>query len=160
MYDPLDEVTHVGNHRKNYTITKDGISLKQKIDWLVSNEATYSYLTMLPIIRGNDDASPTQITDTVFDNVTYDEYDISVSGFVTYPNVKKHGVNQYWLYSDVSGVSASVKCQFINDLPDSVSYVTGNVLYNKVYFSYCGETHNITSGDVWESEAQYILNIK
>ena len=47
MYDPSNTSTQVATHRKFYTFTKDGLRLRQRIEWLGSYNLTYSYLFML-----------------------------------------------------------------------------------------------------------------
>ncbi len=50
-YDPNDSTTHVLNHYKEYLITNNGITLNQKVEFLVDDSISQSYLAMLPPLK-------------------------------------------------------------------------------------------------------------
>ena len=160
MFDPKDETTKVGRHFKEYRITKGGLDIHQRIEWLADEELTYSYVCMLPIARGMDKTTEYQITDTCFDDLDYTEYAIGKAGFSGRPKAFKHGIHKYWLRSAKTGVSAEVSVEIENELEESTSFVQNTAdQYNKVYFSYCGNRYRVFAGDVWKWESHYRLNI-
>jgi len=162
MYDPNDHTTIIAEHLKVYEFTKDGIGLHQEMNWLVSNTLEHSYITMLPILRGNDASSVLQITDTAYDDVDYTEYDISVGGFTGPPFPQKQGVKKFILYSNVSGVSAEV--ELVSVKPE-IATAWGNIyntvnVYNKVYFAMQAQNTAVTAGDKWEIDTLFKINVK
>ena len=160
MYDPNDEVTLVGHHTKKHTITIDGIKIRQKIEWKKDNLLNYSYVAMLPALRGNDNVSTIQITDTFFDEITYDEYDVSIGGFGGYP-LSKVNRDEMTLIGKNSGIYLNLKCNIKNRLNEALSYCQNTVdKYNKLYMSYCGNSYNVKSGDIWEWESIYTIKHK
>lgn len=160
LYDPADETLPVGIHERVYTISAEGIRIAQRVRWLVDAVCDYSYVCMLPILRGHDAVTPHLITGECWDDRDFTVYDISSPGFSGRPHLKAHGMTRYFLRSRETGVEAEVTCRITNEPESSVSFVQNTAdLYNKVYFSYCGPGYAVTAGDEWAWEQHYRLNI-
>jgi hypothetical protein len=159
MYDPADEVTQVGAHRKFYTITKDEVNIKQRIDWVAAlTMGKDSYVAMIPILRGNDATTTYQITAKAFNDDTYEEIDVSSGSHGG--RTELHNPNKWTLYSNSTGVSVSLENKPKVKTDGAYSFVQNTVdKYNKIYFGYCGDNFPVAIGDVWEIESIYKLDI-
>lgn len=156
MFDPTNETSHVANHIKEYIWTTENLTINHKIEWLSSHTIGNSYLTMMPVTRGNDAVTSVQVTDTYYDNNTYDEWDVSNSGFETYPNLREVKGSKIYLYGKDSGVSVSAES--VRDKPDGRSFVQNTPNgYNKIYF-FMTET-SVSAGDVTTGTSVYEFNI-
>ncbi len=159
MYDPTDEVTVVGTHRKAYSINHERIQILQKIKWdsaltMGNNDV---YIAMLPIIRGNDATTAFQITSKAYNDDTYEEIDVSSASHSA--RTAKHEPDKWTLYSNVTGISASIESISDNKLVGANSFVQNSASYNKVYFNACSPAYITSVGEVWENEITYHLNI-
>lgn len=161
MYDPNDNATKVATHGKEYTFTANGLNLKQSVNWQTKQNIITSYMAMLPIYRGNDNYSDLQISDRVYTDVDFVEYDVSVPG--NYPGFAwKKDVRNVTIYSDKSGVCASVE---ILKTPDTVGggwfQVSSAASYNKLYFTCAGRdgTHVTEVGERWNTETRYHITV-
>lgn len=162
MFDPADHTTQVGTHGKEYVITENGIYIDQSVKWMGAYTLDASYMPMLCAIRGNDKVSELQITDTYIDNGDFTPYDVGTAGFTTYPLTKKTGVDRVTLFSDKSGLCATVKVLESPDLPGAISFLyNGADTYNKIYFAVCGygKTHTTTNGEKWRVRANIQIEI-
>ncbi len=162
MYDPRDgatlstraEFTPVGTHGREYIITRDGIRLKQmvKLDTALTLDA--SYMTMLPILRGNDTASALQITDRVVTDSDYVEYDVSVGGTSGGGYGWRRNVKRATIWGNTSGVSAVVEMLEQPDIENTGArqFQVQNTVneYNKLYWSICG----VGSGNTYSASAE------
>lgn len=158
MYDPSNTSTQVATHRKFYTFTKDGLRLRQRIEWLGSYNLTYSYLAMFPVDRKSGNV---QITETYHDDKNYILYDVSQSGFGGYPIIMKPGVKAQFLSGRNLGISASAEIvKFSPDVASRISFLSDSEYYNKMYFDFCGNAYSVNNGDVWETDVIYKLNQK
>lgn len=156
MFDPTDETSHVANHIKEYIWTTENLTINHKIEWLSSHNIGNSYLTMMPVTRGNDTVTSVQVTDTYYDNETYDEWDVSNSGFETYPNLREVKGSKIYLYGKDSGVSVSAES--VRNKPNGRSFVQNTPNgYNKIYF-FMTET-SVSAGDVTTGTSVYEFNI-
>lgn len=158
MYDPADHVTAVATHAKEYVITEGGIALNQVVTWHGAYTLDASYMPMLCAIRGNDTVSTLQITDTYIDNGDYMPYDVGTGGFTSYPFTKKTGVDRITLFSDKSGLCATVNVLESPDLPGAISFLyNGENTYNKIYCAVCGfnKPHITANGEKWRVRAQF-----
>lgn len=116
-----------------------------------------SYMPMLCAIRGNDTVSALQITDTYIDNGNYVPYDVGTGGFTSYPFTKKTGVDRIVLFSDKSGLCATVDILESPNLPGAISFLfNGENTYNKVYHAVCGfgKQHVTANGEKWRVRAK------
>lgn len=161
MYDPADNATKVATHGKEYIFTENGLTLKQVVNWATRQNIDASYLTMLPIFRGNDIYSALQITDRYYCDADFVEYDVSTTddyaGFAW-----KKDVRYATIYSDKSGVCASVE---IVKTPDTIGggwfKVATAEQYNKLYFTCAGHNglHTTEIGERWNTETRYNITV-
>ena len=158
MCDPANSFPVVATHGKEYTFSDEGLTLKQFVNWKTEQEIETSYMTMLPILRGNGGL---QVTDTYYADDDFMEYDISVPG-KTLAFAYKKGVRNVTVYSNKSGVCASVE---IVKAPDTTGggwfQVSDAETYNKLYFTCAGyiNTHTTEIGERWETETRYNISV-
>ena len=145
-----EQYTPVGSHGREYIITKDGIRLKQVVKLDIALTLSASYMTMLPILRGNDAVSEIQVTDHYYADNNFVEYDVSVGGkgdgYGWKPNVKRAVI-----WGNTSGISASVEMLAqpdIDNIGARLFQVQSTVnAYNKLYWSICGVGGNENDPD-------------
>lgn len=163
MYLPTDHATLVGIHGREWIFTENDVILKQSIQWKFTSdtEMTASYLTMLPLIRGNDTISEKQITSKFFDDIDFSTRDCSTYGFDgnMSPDVRKMTV-----YSKESGVFASVEVMEYPYYPNSrYNYLmNGENKANKMYFGVCGygsTKGTVVPNQVWKQKSIYKIEI-
>ena len=161
LYDPNDSTTVVGKHGREYVITKDGIDLLQTVIWDGSYTLDGSYMPMVCAIRGNDSTSATQITDTYFDDGSFELYDVSSPNFGGYPKSNKTDVSRMVLYSDVSNVCITTDIVSQTELTGRASFLYDGDAYNKIYNGVCGVTaqHTTQAGEKWQTRAHLKFEI-
>lgn len=157
LYDPNDETTIVGYHYKTYIITIDGIEIRQRVEWITNQELSFCYTCMLPACRGNDYKSEIQVTDKVYDEKTFTEYDCGTTTIDGYMSGISYKGNIANLYGSTSGVSLKAEC-YIKDEPSTfASFLSNSIYYNKYYFVHNGDGSSVSSGDVWEWVSKYAI---
>ena len=174
LYDPNDKATLTTNnqytpiatHGKEYIITKSGIRLKQFVKWLKAETLTASYMTMLPIVRGNDSISSLQITDTFYADDDYILYDVSTNaGASGNAWAWRKNCNRCVIWSDKSGVCADVemlKQPQINNKGARQFKIQDSSLYNKLYWSVCGvggALYDVSANERFETDTIFKINI-
>lgn len=173
LYDPndgatlatKDTFTPVAHHGREYIITKDGIRLKQFVLFDVAETMTTSYMTMFPIIRGNDSQWATQITDSYYSDDNYDISDVSTP--TTEANAYKWRSNckRGVIWSDVSGVSAEVEMLYQkkdNLTSEHYHKVQSSNTYNKFYWTVCcigNQTADIQKNHRFETDTMFKINV-
>ena len=161
MYDPADNVTAVATHGKEYVFTAEGLTLKQFVNWTTVQNIATSYMTMLPILRGNDAYSALQVSDTYYADNDFLEYNIATPE-KTAAFAYKKDVRHVTIYSNKSGVCASVD---VVKTPNTVGggwfQISDAATYNKVYFTCAGyiNDHTTQKGERWETETKYKLSV-
>ena len=175
MYNPSDEATlstrtrftPVGTHGREYVITKDGIRLKQFVILDIALLLTASYMTMLPILRGNDTASSLQVTDHYYSDKDFIKYDVSVgeSGGAGYG--WRRNVTKATIWGETSGVSATVEMLKQPQIENSGArqFQVQNTLneYNKFYWSICGvggANYSASANERFETDTMYKISVK
>ena len=142
-----DNFTPVGTHGREYIIDKNGIRLTQEVTLDLALTLDSSYMTMLPIIRGNDAVAEEQITDHYFANGDYIEYDVSVGGTSGDGYGWRPNVTRATIWGNDSGVSATVEMLKQPDIENAgarLFQVQNTVdMYNKLYWSICGANRNL-----------------
>ncbi len=139
-YDPNDSTTQALKHYKQFVITKDGVTLNQKIEFLNDYSISQSYLAMMPPLKTltsqyytNLDSTKHDIKfgqiDGSFTTVTAcgDNFSYSMS-VPKYPQIANETV---FLFTDNSGGS-----------------------YNKMYFIFA-KSLNVKAGDIYETTTVY-----
>ena len=173
MYDPSDgatlstrsQYTPVGTHSHEYVIDRNGIRLIQNVVLDTALDLGSSYMTMLPIIRGNDEVSTLQVTDHYYANNNYIPHDVSVSGSGDGYGFQKN-VTRVKIWGETSGVSAvveMVKQPDVNNTGARMFQVKDNALYNKLYWSICGADNTIYSASAnerFETDTLYKIDRK
>lgn len=156
LYDPSNHTTKVATHCKEYIFSKNGLLINQRIHWKAEYTLKYSYIAMLPILRADDKGN---ITSKYFDDSSYEEYDVSNDSFGGYPISYRKNVLKQTLYSEESGISAEVEILKREPyLQDAISFISDSEIYNKLYFSMCGNNYT-TSPDVdWMTSVRYQIN--
>lgn len=142
-FDPNDSVTQVLKHFKEYIISKDGITLNQRVEWLNDYTLGASYMAMMPPLKSLTDKFYTNV-----DNAPKDAAD-------NYGRIL--GATRAVVYGTESGISFSMS------IPKYPSLVGGNSFlltdnrgkpYNKMYFVIC-KGADVSEGDVWETTTEY-----
>ena len=161
LYDPLDEVTIVATHTVIYEFDLNGLTVTQDVNWLVDETCIASYLMMFPVLRSYNDL---QITDKYFDDFDSTEYDVSQSGFTHYPYKWTYGATKMTMYSEKSGITATLESLDSTVLNGGgYKHCANSEQYNKMYFSICGvlgKKHQVKAGDVWHTQHRYEVSIK
>lgn len=173
LYNPNDgatlstreEYTPIGTHGREYTITKDGIRLKQEVTFDTALTLSASYMTMLPIIRGNDTVSALQITDHYYADNNYTVYDVSVGESGSPGYGWKYDVEQAMIWGNDSGINATVKMlkqPMINNIGARRFQVQDTInAYNKLYWSVCGvggNNYDVSPNERFVTESVYTIN--
>ena len=173
LYNPIDgatletreQFTPIGTHGRVYRITADGIRLMQEVTFDTDITLVQSYMTMLPMIRGNDAVSAEQITDHYFANNDYTTYDVSVggsgAGYGWKPNV-----TMAHIWGNTSGVLASVEMMKQPDIENAgakLFQVQSTIdSYNKLYWSVCGVSnhpYSVASGERFVTDTMYKIEV-
>ncbi len=146
-YDPLDSVTEVIKHHKEYTFSADGIRLDQSVEWLGDYVLGYCYLAMMP---------PAKLyTDSFYTNLTQPcDLDISTS-----PTVK--GATSATVYGKESGLYFTMAVNDYSTYGEPVLCLrdNGGGAYNKMYFDFTSGGE-VKKGDVWKTFTNYKIEKK
>ena len=157
MYDPNDSVTVVGQHGKHINFTTEGMTIDQTVTFSEDLTLAASYMPMVCAVRKNGDDV---ITGKYIDNGNFISYDVSDSGFTTYPNQKKEGITNIWLYGDTVSINTQL-LEFPEGLAGTRVWLYNGATYNKLYCAVCGEsntTQAVSSGDKWHLKSKIIIN--
>ncbi|MDV7638736.1 hypothetical protein R4611_02355 [Acinetobacter baumannii] len=145
----------IAKHFKEDVITKDGITVLQSVEMLVTTNADRFWFAMLPIFRVA--ANSVQVTKRdIRDGVIRD---VTNAGFTQVYTPLKNGS-----YVNVSGdkYTGSVKLSNINGaLPTADIYVSNDTAYNKIYVSAIGGASSgvtLNAGQKFEWSTTYEVN--
>lgn len=159
----------VAKHIRYYEISKDDITVTQRVEWLQSLTMAKSYLTMLPICRqygynGGETAQPEKpyITSMGITDYDYLPMGLKFDGDKHTNYVHKKGITMAQIWNDGTGyqMTAQVKVLESNNLPNSSMAFTNSGQYNKMYFDYCGDNYVTEIGEVWNNKAVYTYDFK
>lgn len=162
-----DNYTPIGTHGRAYIINNDGIRLIQTFKLDVAETLTTSYMTMLPIIRGNDAVSSDQITDHYFANNDFVVYDVATGGSGSGYGWRKD-VTRATIWGVDSGVCATVEmlkqpAQNLETHGGKLFQVQNTVdAYNKFYWSICGvnnTTYEAAAGEIFQTDTLFNINV-
>ena len=174
LYNPNDNITletaeqytPVATHGREYAFTKDGLKLYQNVILNTSLTLIGSYMTMFPILRGNDTASAEQITDHYYADNNSIIYDVSVGASGGPGYGWKENVKKACIYGVTSGVFACVE---MLEQPDIVNagarlFQVEDTLnkYNKLYWSICGVgnvAYEAVSGERFATVTDYKIDV-
>lgn len=167
LYDPNDHITLVGVHGREWIFDASGLYIGQTVKFNADLTMSESYMPMICALRGNDTASTLQVTDTYIDDGNYQNYNVAVGGFTTYPNQRKTGIKRVNLFGKISGIDITVDYL---DQPEGLR-MGGNFLYNgvntynKLYNCLCGygnseaNTQAVSNGDKWVAKSKISVNV-
>ena len=176
IYDPNDHATlstretftPIGSHGREYIINKDGIRLTQAVTFDIAHTLSNSYMTMFPIIRGNDAVSALQVTDHYFADNNYKTYDVSVGGSGEGYGWKED-VSRATIWGNDSGVKATIEMlkqpeqDLINNGGKRFQVQNTVDMYNKIYWSICGvggTTYSVSANERFVTDTMYNISIK
>jgi hypothetical protein len=152
------EPEKIGVHLKEYTFNKGGLTLKQEVTFTEELTLRRSYLTMLPILRKSEGVTGDQITDTVITNYDNVEYDVSNEDF-SIPEITHTEASKAVISGQRSGITATVN--ILNKEPSSIPtnfLLSNSEYYNKVYFGFNQDWHEVKMGEVWEQTTHYQID--
>lgn len=174
LYDPndgatletKDQLSVIGAHGRQYIFTSNGLRLLQDMKFFNSYSLGPSYMTMLPIIRGNDAVSQAQITDHYFANSNNVIYDVSVGASGSEGYGWKPDITKAMIYGETSGVSADVemlKQPNVDNVGARLFQVQDTVdQYNKLYWSICGVNnmyYTASADERFETDTIFKINV-
>ena len=145
-YDPDDHKTKVLLHKKEYTVDKNGITSRQRVEFLGDYHLNNSYLAMMPPKK--------QYTDSYFTDKAETPSKIT-------REIREMGVRQATVFGEESAMSFTMAIKEYPDLPNgNIFLITDNSgnPYNKMYF--CATTdYTVKRGDVFSSVTEYKISI-
>ena len=152
LYDPDDETTIFAKHTCEYNFTKEGLRLRQTVNWLVAETLAESYLAMFPAAQA--------VTDHYDSDKNFEPVIIPSGGMnqIIITNTK---------HINIWGESSGIFIDFsITDYPDFITpprflgHNNGLTSYNKLYFYVTLPNGGTTAaiGDVWKSETIYKIS--
>lgn len=171
VYSPSEDATSqnpqvlLAKHGTEWIYMKKGLKINQYLKWAGAFEVTKTYLAMFPVRKtATVNGSSVAVTDTMFTNVNFAEYDPSTSGSVAYP--KATAVD---IYSAVSGLHCTVNViDYPFGLPggDQITEADNNGNnYYKIYVPITSSNddavaaYTTSENEVWKSSVEYILTI-
>ena len=144
-YDPDDHVSQVLLHHKEWTVTAEGISLCQRIEWLNAYTVKKAYLAMMPPMKVHTDHYCTDLTPVSTPCHLEEQHSVTV------PNSKRAVVHGDRLYFEMAvpryPVMPGGNCFLLTD--------NGGAPYNKMYFRMGCGNFAVERGDIWETETVY-----
>lgn len=144
-YDPNDSTTVALTHAKTHTVTADGITTDQTVEWQNDYALKNCFLAMMPPLK--------EYTDHYKLNGATEGSEIAY-GFYS-------KVSSAVVYGEESGVSFEMsisKYPYYNDGRTFRMTDNGGLAYNKMYY-YCCDDLAITAGTVWESTTHHSIDV-
>ena len=144
-YDPNDSTTVALTHAKTHTVTADGITTDQTVEWQNDYALKNCFLAMMPPLK--------EYTDHYKLNGATEGSEIAY-GFYS-------KVSSAVVYGEESGVSFEMSISeypYYNNGRTFRMTDNGGLSYNKMYY-YCCDDLSITSGTVWESTTHHSIDV-
>ena len=170
MYDPSDETTIVAKHGKEYIFTKEGLKLKQTINWLVDATLRESYLCMLPILDYTSSTKTELVTQHGYANDDFKIYDLFNNDSDAIHSWKR-GRTEITTFGKEKGLTVTTK-QIESKVNSGIThggyaciYSTmtklGRVGYNKHYHMIAGlnTDDSVSVGDSWYTDYVYKFDV-
>lgn len=170
LYDPSDENTIVAKHGKEYIFTKDGLELKQNVNWLVDASIRESYLCMLPILDYETSAKTTVITQHGYANDDFITYDLFNNDNDAIHSWKRERT-EITTFGKEKGLTAKTK-QIESRVNSGITHggyasiystmtKSGNNGYNKHYYMIAGlnTDDSVSAGDLWYTNYMYQFDV-
>ncbi len=166
LYDPADHTTPIAEHNVDYIFSLAGVTVSQRVHWLVNETCHTSYLAMFPVLRSTTaaDGSTVHVSEYYTDSSSDEAYDVLAAGKSEYPQTWKQGVAKMTLLSDSLGLEATLSLTQYSQIPGAgYSQCSSAEQYNKLYFSITGfgsgTNYQVVENDVWEATSHYAVNI-
>lgn len=144
-YDPNDSTTVALTHAKTHTVTADGITTEQTVEWKGDYALKNCFLAMMPPLK--------EYTDH------YKLNGAEIGSPIEYGFYSK--VTSAVVYGEESGVSFEMSISeypYYNNGRTFRMTDNGGLSYNKMYY-YCCDDLSITSGTVWESTTHHSIDV-
>ena len=146
LYDPADHTTAYAKHGSEHHFTKDGLSIRQSVKFIIAETVTTAYLAMLPIAKS---VSNRVVPDNTFVPLSTDSairiyHTEKAVIYKTDGNVKAEFSIPIWEYLNPegctfmcldNGTTAYNKCYFINTL-SSVSVPQNKLLKTETKYNF------------------------
>jgi hypothetical protein len=145
-YDPIDHKTKALLHKKEYTVTENGITSRQSVEFLGDFTLENSYLAMMPPCK--------EFTDSYFTDKTPTPQN-AVSG------IEISGAKSATVFGKESGISFTMAVPEYPSIENGGKFFisdNGGRNYNKMYFPVTTKT-NVKAGDTWVSLTKYEIAI-
>lgn len=145
-YDPADHKTEALLHKKEYTVTENGITSRQRVEFLGDFTLENSYLAMMPPCK--------DFTDSYFTDLDQDPKP-ATSG------TRISGAKSATVFGAESGISFTMAIPEYPTLFGGDQFClsdNGGRNYNKMYFPVT-TADTVKCGDVWNSVTEYKIKI-
>lgn len=144
--------TVIAIHHKWYDFSKYGVTIRQSLEWKGAYTIEKAYLAMLPVKRESE--TGLSISDHAKIGESDKIYDVSKEGHELNGNNVIKNIKSAHIWGEKSGLYAHV--EFLSELMATNSfYIQNNAMYNKIYFSYCGDGYTTYAGETWETCSHY-----
>lgn len=162
-YDPADGTTKALEHHKEYTITKEGITINQKVTWLgdytLCNRLK-SFFAMMPPLKHTEGNSKDVITDFYYTNNDTIPKKLPTSGDY---NISEENVTTVCVFGEERGIHFTMSQTDANPKYNACNLLTlsdnDGQNYNKMYLTFAfGNT--VSAGDVWSTTTTYNIEWK
>ncbi len=142
LLDPKDHVTHIADHGKDYTFTRERLTVDQYVEWKVSDHVDVAYLAMFPVSKEFTEKYYTN-RDMFPSRIEYDRYK-GVTSAVSY---------------DGNFTGKFFVSKYPKKPEDCIYLITdnGGGGYNKQYYI-AAENEAVYPGLRWESTTGYELS--
>ena len=144
-YDPNDSTTVALTHAKTHTVTANGITTDQTVEWKNDYTLKNCFLAMMPPLKTYTDH--------------YKLNGATEGSEIAYGFYSK--VSSAVVYGEESGVSFEMSISeypYYNNGRTFRMTDNGGLSYNKMYY-YCCDDLSITSGTVWESTTHHSIDV-
>jgi len=161
-YDPADGTTKALEHHKEYSITKDGITIDQTVTWC--NNFTLcnrlgSFMAMMPPLKYSLTDSSDIITDSYYTNLNTNPIKLPTDKL----SLTLEDVSSVCVFSEDSGISFTMSKSNTSPSCNGGNLMTlsdnGGLNYNKMYFRFAYDCP-VIKGDIWKSTTTYNIEWK
>ncbi len=145
LYDPADHAQAIADHGKEYRFEDGRLTVRQFVDWRVSESLSSCFLAMFPMSK--------EVADRFYTDRSW------VPGPIVYG--RKPGVTDTYTYGDHFGARFAV-LQYPHKLAENTLLITdnGGLGYHKHYYFAAEDGCRVESGERWESTTVYELGYK
>ena len=145
LYDPADHQTVFAKHGSKHHFTKDGLTIRQAVEFVQDVTVSIAYLAMLPISKA--------VSDTVVPDNSFALMPTSSSG------IRLTNTSDVTIYKTDGKVKTEFSAPINEQLnPGDISFMcldNGSTVYNKCYFVSTLANIAVTTGKVLKAETKY-----